>query len=253
MKAEPAIEDSEERKLGGMLTTPRLDRQNQWLDAAVIDGAIDFSEYREFGRWTDTHRDVTVGYPCQGDRGLKRIIGKGWYTEGTLLSHVPNGGKGVERADYFWGIARSLKKSGSDRALGFSAEGRITKISECGQHILACKVPAAAVCEIPVNPDCKAEIIELQKAFLTTLDCDCLNCSPSGTLERALSSASAAALVPQDLEGAALDINVIITRLARIWNTDFHTAKTKYDKYLKKILREKKENGRKQIASSLSR
>lgn len=231
--------DDETRRMGGMLTTPRLDRQNQYLDAAVIDGALDFSEYREFGRWNDTHwtpngQKVTVGFP----ESLEFIPGKGWYTEGRLLPNVPNGGLAVERANYYWGLAKAMQKGHFDRSLGLSAEGFVTDLSECKQHILKAKVRNAAVCEVPINPDCELRILE--KAFGSTQGCDCSQC-----LKKAMGTGDAAAMVPEDLEGAPT-YNQLLAKLAFHWNVSIPEARARLDKYLRKIKRRRIANGRRE-------
>lgn len=239
------------------------DRDGQVMQAARGLGAVDWSAYIEHGLWNDTHKPVFVGVPTfldycgQRQDGTLHPLAKahrkvGFYTAGHLFDradpqswtryaparpHDQNGfdvrdgdpqltptDEELDRADHFWHVASLLK--GSGRPLGFSAQGTML-MSPCKTRIIAAAVSQEAVCELPVNPDCTAEVTDqrllkgagtpisaLMKARRGFTDrpcgrCDCPDKGECGLYlgGRALpfgkaTSAQLAGVKPQSLEGS---------------------------------------------------
>jgi hypothetical protein len=190
------------------------DRDGHVVEAAREVGMIDFTEYRKGGLWNDTHDEsVIVGIPTALEfHGVESPMAKshgkvGWYTEGHLFDrHDPRSWAGLrgangrprtptphelDRADHFHRLANLLK--GTPRPLGLSAHGQMMLTPE--NRIVWAKVPAAAVCELPVNPDATLE--PLMKAMRGV--------PLHEVLAKSVNAATLAAAVPQDLEGVDSD------------------------------------------------
>ncbi len=156
-----------------------VDRERQTIDAARELGRIDWEPYIKAGRWNDTHDENTlVGLPTvleyhDATSDLAKAHGKvGFWTAGHLWDRndpqswaaygVPRpSDHELDAADRFWRLAQMLK--GLPRPLGFSAHGQM-RLSRDGRRVTWCQVTQAAVCQLPMNPDATAEILELAKA-----------------------------------------------------------------------------------------
>lgn len=137
------------RIIGGFCSTEDLDRQ----DEVVVAKGLDFSEFRAHGWFNDNHKQETaaaLGYPDE-----VCLKGSRWYTRGQLI-------KGYGPADQIWELAKSLKKSGASRRLGFSIEGKVLE-RDGVNRILRAKVRHVAITASPVNTACLWE--PLLKAF----------------------------------------------------------------------------------------
>jgi hypothetical protein len=179
------------RPLGGWLMTygkigpdggivPTVDREGHIVEAARELGHIDWSGYMRKGTWNDTHDEgCIVGMPTSlefhdADTELAKAHRKvGFWTTGHLFDRddpqswagLTDGGGNprrpteheLARADHFWRLGMLLK--GLPRPLGFSAHGRMA-LSSCRRRIIYCEVDAAAVCEVPQNPDATAELLK---------------------------------------------------------------------------------------------
>lgn len=113
------------RKLAGIMSTQRKDRQ----DEAVIAKGLEFDEFLHNGHFNDNHSQETsaiVGYPekVQYHSSLEKygIKAPGWTCEGFVL-------KGTKRADGIWELAQSLANVPT-RKLGFSIEGKVLRRSD---------------------------------------------------------------------------------------------------------------------------
>ncbi len=114
---EKASPDGHDRRIGGIVSTDHMDRQQEVL---LADG-LDFSPFLKGGFFNDNHdksTDALVGYPTKAELRELPDGHKGWYVEGYML-------KGSDRADRLWDLAQALQKS--DRKLGFSVEGGIVE------------------------------------------------------------------------------------------------------------------------------
>jgi hypothetical protein len=209
------------------------DREGHIFEAARTIGQIDFSDYLRKGKWNDTHikPKIWVGVPRLLEHHdetselakAHRVVG--WWTEGHLFDrgdprswasftdYEPTA-QDLDRADYFWHIATMTK--GLPRSLAFSAEGKML-LSPCKTRIIWAHVDGNAVCETPQIPTAVAMPLDLQKGKNTQIDipmfspdmvtarpCDTCRC-PAGArctpIAKAAAENTAAALVPEDLEG----------------------------------------------------
>lgn len=150
---------SKERRIGGFVTTDKLDQQGERL----IQEGLNFDPFLTKGWFNDNHsKDTTgiIGYPeaaqlvSRGERlpNGKVAEKKGWYVEGFLL-------KGTKRADETWELANALQKS--KRKLGFSVEGSIQQRAKINgvPHVAAAVVRNVAITNCPVNDDTALEVI----------------------------------------------------------------------------------------------
>lgn len=240
-------DDVEERWMGGTLTTPQHDREDQFMTAATVEGALDFKPYLEYGRWTAEHYKplISIGIPSS-------IVHKGngvWYTEGRLFPDIP-GGKGdcIRWSNHYWDLARAFKKGNFNRSLGLSADGSIAELSPCGRHIMKAVIVNAGVCEVPMNPGC-SDLQAIRKAFSISDKCECGHCEPGNRAFKALTSTSttATSLVKEDLEGAAvssIDIDKILQKLAEHWNVTIPEAKNRLKDFLQQLKKKEAKDGR---------
>lgn len=133
-----------ERRIGGIVSTDDLDKQQETL----IQEGLDFGPFLKGGWFNDNHAKETgaaVGYPEFAE--LRDLPGgrKGWYVEGYLL-------KGTQRADEIWELATALERSGSGRRLGFSVEGNILERDAADPRtVRRAIVREIAVTRTPVN------------------------------------------------------------------------------------------------------
>ena len=144
--------DSEEkRRIRGYASTPDEDRQGE----SLVQKGLDISDFINHGWFNYDHDNTKIlGYPDKNDT---KVTSKGLYVEGELL-------KGVPLADDIWNIAVALKKSGSDRQLGFSVEGKVIAKNPNGS-ILKAKVYNVAITPNPVNTSATWEA--LCKSFVS--------------------------------------------------------------------------------------
>lgn len=178
VKSESASTD--EWRIGGYASTANEDRQGD----EIIQRGLDISDFVNYG-WLnyDHNSDIILGYP---DKAKCEVNKRGFYVEGTLL-------KGISQSKNIWETAIALQKSGSDRRLGFSVEGKILKRNDAGQIVKA-KVYNVAVTPNPVNTDCTWSA--LVKSFTTNME------DLTKALEAGHGNASGSPVIPESLESA---------------------------------------------------
>jgi len=227
------------------IVVPTVDREGHVMEAARELGLIDFSDYlrKGVGVWNDTHKpEIIVGLPDtlefhDGSTAMSKAHGKvGFWTSGHLFDRTDPGSwdglrddrgrprvptpQEFSRADHFWRLSQLLK--GTPRPLALSADGSMW-VSRCGGRIVRAKVEAAAVCELPQNPDTTLEPMLMSVAG-TPLDflrpgmvsgefCRCGDDSCSMSKAVHAGSSSMAAMAPEDLEGSKPDDGVNMARL----------------------------------------
>jgi len=118
-------ESFDSRKLTGIMSTQRKDRQGEVVDAK----GLEFDEFLQAGHFNDNHSQETsaiVGYPqsVRYHTSLaqftdNKIQAPGWTCEGYVL-------KGTKRADGIWELAKALREV-PNRKLGFSIEGKVLR------------------------------------------------------------------------------------------------------------------------------
>lgn len=178
---EKAKENGEvERRIGGIVSTDHLDRQQETL----IQEGLDFRPFLKGGFFNDNHsRDMVdiLGYPDTAELRELADGNKGWYVEGYLLN--------TPRAAEVWGLANELQRSGSGRSLGFSVEGTIVDRDPNDRStVRKAVVREVAITKCPVNE--ATSMIVLSKALVT------------GTAATNGQPGSGFALRPEALEGS---------------------------------------------------
>lgn len=144
------------RKISGIMTTERKDRQGEVLVAK----GLDFSDFLSHGHFNDNHSQGTadiVGYPEKAEfhSNLKSYDSKladvqGWTCEGYVL-------KGTKKADAIWELALALQNV-PNRSLGFSVEGKVERRED--KTIARARIRNVAITNCPVNTDCDWSILE---------------------------------------------------------------------------------------------
>lgn len=140
-------------RIGGIVSTDGLDRQGE----RVVQDGLDFAPFLRHGWYNDNHGQKTtdvLGYPTSVERvkkGQKLPDGSksqhnGWWAEGYLLD--------TDEGRKVYSLAQSLGKSGGDRRLGFSIEGKVLA-RDRREHskIVRAEVRNVAVTHCPVNTD----------------------------------------------------------------------------------------------------
>ena len=172
--------NSDEWRIGGYASTSSEDRQGD----EIVQKGLDYDDFVNYGWFNfDHHNDQILGYP---DKDKCKIDSHGFYVEGTLL-------KGVEIAKNMWETALALQKSGANRKLGFSVEGKVLQRNALGKIVKA-KIYNVAITPNPVNTSCTWDA--LVKSFTTNKD------DIDKALEAGHGDASGSAIVPESLESA---------------------------------------------------
>ena len=172
--------NSDEWRIGGYASTSSEDRQGD----EIVQKGLDYDDFVNYGWFNfDHHNDQILGYP---DKDKCKIDSHGFYVEGTLL-------KGVETAKNMWETALALQKSGANRKLGFSVEGKVLQRNALGKIVKA-KIYNVAITPNPVNTSCTWDA--LVKSFTTNKD------DIDKALEAGHGDASGSAIVPESLESA---------------------------------------------------
>ena len=143
------------RKITGIMSTSRKDRQ----DESVIAKGLDFSEFLHHGHFNDNHSQETsaiVGYPekTQYHQDLGTVDPKlkgtdGWSCSGYVI-------KGTKRSDGIWELAKALQEV-PNRKLGFSIEGKVIRRKD--KTIEKAKIRNVAITNCPVNTDCNWDVM----------------------------------------------------------------------------------------------
>ena len=172
--------NSDEWRIGGYASTSSEDRQGD----EIVQKGLDYNDFVNYGWFNfDHHNDQILGYP---DKDKCKIDSHGFYVEGTLL-------KGVETAKNMWETALALQKSGANRKLGFSVEGKVLQRNAFGKIVKA-KIYNVAITPNPVNTSCTWDA--LVKSFTTDKD------DIDKALEAGHGDASGSAIIPESLESA---------------------------------------------------
>jgi hypothetical protein len=145
------------RRIGGILSTEKVDQQGERL----LQRGLDFNPFLKSGWFNDNHSKKTtdiLGYPegvqlfAKGQRlpdGQITTSNSTW-VEGYLLKSP--------KADEVWTLGKALEET--NRRLGFSVEGRITKrIGPDRKTVAKAVVRNAAVTNCPVNDDSRLEVL----------------------------------------------------------------------------------------------
>lgn len=147
---EKAEDGDRSRRIGGIVSTNHLDRQQEVL----IQEGLDFAPFLKGGWFNDNHEsstDSVVGFPEVAELRDLPDGKKGWYVEGYIL-------KGSERADKIWNLANALQKT--DRRLGFSVEGKILERDPANPRVVKkAQVREVAITKCPVNENTSLAVL----------------------------------------------------------------------------------------------
>ena len=156
-------EDSNPMRIGGIVSTDDLDRQQE----TVVQDGLDFTPFLTHGWFNDNHGQKTVdvlGYPTQARRVRKGehlpngevSQTNGWWTEGYLLN--------TDEGRRVFELCGALSESRGDRRLGFSIEGKVLQRDKQDKSkIVAAEVRNVAVTHCQVNT--ATEMVALAKAL----------------------------------------------------------------------------------------
>lgn len=133
------------RWIQGIASTSSRDLQGEVVDQA----GMDLSYFLKHGWFNNDHKDGPdnkIGLPTEA-----KITKDGLWVKGYLL-------KDKKVADEFWELMNSLERSGSDRKVGFSIQGKVKRRE--GKHIKECWIQEIAITTAPVNTTTWAEIVK---------------------------------------------------------------------------------------------
>lgn len=206
------------RCLKGFASTCTEDQDGE----EIVQKGIDFRPLLETGYINYDHQyreiagvrmPVIIGYPTDG-----RMLTKGLWLEGELLSGDPMASEQLRLANEVWELGNALQKAGDKRRLAYSIEGYIPKDGRRGKKVVKSVVQHVAVTHKPVNVECS---VELFAKSLCCGRCDpdhpqynpahrgCQNKAEHGfasleamgpALEKALSTTVGAALMRENLD-----------------------------------------------------
>lgn len=226
-KSDADNEKFDSRKLEGIMSTDRRDRQGEVVTAK----GLDFTEFLHSGHFNDNHSQETsaiVGYPqsTQYHSDLGSFDSKykgvaGWTCTGYVL-------KGTKRADGIWELAEALQAV-PNRKLGFSIEGKVTR--RANKTIESAKIRNVAITNCPVNTDCTWNL--LTKSFADE-DVAMKSLSHDHETEKALMAGSA---VGTDVSGgSALRVESLDSKTKDVGSQSDEEKKLKRKSALKSVL-----------------
>jgi hypothetical protein len=149
--------EGKQRRLAGIISAESTDQQKE----TILQRGLDLAPFNANGWFNDNHsKDMTavLGYPeytKQFARGQQLPDGTTakqnlTWAEGYLLN--------TKKADDVWELGCALQ--GTNRRLGFSVEGAIEKRIGPNRNIIAkATVRHVALTHVPVNSDCRLEIL----------------------------------------------------------------------------------------------
>lgn len=145
------------RRIGGVLSTEDIDQQQE----VIVQKGLDFTPFLKSGWFNDNHSKATtdiLGYPEQ-----VQLFAKGQrLPDGQIASSNTTWVEGYllksPKADEVWTLGKALEET--NRRLGFSVEGRITKRVGPDRKVVAkAVVRNAAITNCPVNDRSRLEIL----------------------------------------------------------------------------------------------
>lgn len=189
-------EKDNKRWIQGIASTFDKDLQNE----KVRQKGIDYGYFLKQGYINDDHKsgpEHIVGEPVEC-----RLTQGGLWIKAFLY-------KGKPRADYWWEHLNALQQSDSNRKVGFSIQGKITRRN--GNVIEKCWLQDVAITSSPVNTNTWAEIVKSLSAQEWCIhpwddscpggccDCNAIKSTSVKDEEKSLSTDNAE-LIPESLE-----------------------------------------------------
>jgi len=149
------------RLIQGIASTTDEDLQKE----VVAQNGIDFSYFLKFGYYNNDHKpgfENKVGQPLEC-----KVTSKGLWTKGFLFD-------GHKVSDAIWELAQALEASQSDRKLGFSIQGKVTR--RAGRRILKCWIQDIAITAAPINTNTWLDVVKSFSATPAEYFCDDSGC-----------------------------------------------------------------------------
>lgn len=150
----------QKRRIAGIVSTETKDKQKE----VVLQRGLDFGYFEKNGWFNDNHsksQTDILGYPDGPVRKFRKgdvlpdgqvAKSNGSWAEGYLLE--------TKKAQDVWEIAQALQKSGSDRRLGFSVEGKVLERRGAhGEIVAKAEVRNIAITHVPVGDDTRLEAL----------------------------------------------------------------------------------------------
>lgn len=164
MKATREGDPSRRLRIGGVVSTDRLDKQHE----EILQEGLDFSDCIREGWFNDNHSGSSVTGPV-GVPGGVTFFRKGqtlpdgtvarrpcWWVEGYLLDD--------DQGQALYAKLQAVEKTGGDRRYGFSIEGSVVERDPFQPHrVKKAKVRNIAITHCPVNVD--SYLVTLAKAL----------------------------------------------------------------------------------------
>jgi hypothetical protein len=161
-KADPKAKKKDTRRIiQGIASTPDLDLQKEEVEQRGIDS----SYFIKYGYYNNDHKpgfENKVGQPLEC-----KITKDGLWTRGFLF-------KSHKIADSIWELANALEASQSDRKLGFSIQGKVTR--RAGRRIMACWIQDIAITAAPINTNTWIDVVKSLNAIPSEYWCDDTGC-----------------------------------------------------------------------------
>lgn len=184
---------SGKRWIQGIASTDARDLQGE----IVIQGGIDFSYFLKHGYFNDDHKpgaDNKCGQPTEAKLTKNGLWVKGYLFKNPVPDPTP---EQKTAADKFWDLMQQIETSGSDRKVGFSIQGKVTRRN--GQTIEKCWIHDVAITTQPVNTATWAEVAKSLSAQKWDMSKDKTE-EKKDEAEKAMTAAGSP-LVPESLEG----------------------------------------------------
>lgn len=173
---------SGKRWIQGIASTPTRDLQGE----VVEQNGIDVSYFLKHGYFNNDHKDGfhnKVGQPTEA-----KITKDGLFVKGFLF-------KDHEVAQNIWELMNSIERSGANRKVGFSIQGKVKRRD--GNIIKECWIQDIAITPAPINTTTWAEIAKSLSAQKWDLKKD----HEEDEAKALSASGNGAVLVPESLEG----------------------------------------------------
>jgi len=184
---EKGADNTGKRWISGIASTNAKDLQ----DEVVEQEGIDFSYFLTKGWFNNDHKpgfENKVGQPTEC-----KVTSKGLYVKGFLFEKH-------QVADSIWELMNSLDATGSNRKVGFSIQGKVTRRE--GNKIKKCWISEIAITAAPVNHTTWCEMAKSLSAQKWDLVKD--KDGKEETEEKALTASSA--LSPESLDSENKDL-----------------------------------------------
>jgi hypothetical protein len=150
------------RWIQGIASTKDVDLQLETVEQY----GIDFSYFLKYGYFNNDHKpgfENKVGQPTEC-----RVTKEGLWTKGYLFENH-------KIADSIWELALSLEASQSNRKLGFSIQGKVSR--RAGRKIIKCWIQDIAITAAPINTNTWLDVVKsLNDVPQEMWVCDDLGC-----------------------------------------------------------------------------